>query len=139
MTKNELIPYKHVLFSRGGDVYWYVGNKFSSQKSHDRKQLNPTSFICLSPNVGFSSSDEFLLNNLLANRNGYWSNEIIWGEARKHDIIYVAEILDNYDWFNYLRKHDYLENLGSINNWTREKILKLVWERIDCEFEIKED
>ena len=136
MKKSELIPYKHVLMSRGGDIYWYVGDEFCTEEtSFDGDDYMPKSFICLSPNVGFSSSNNFLLENLLANRDGYWSNEIIWGKARKNDIIYVTEILNNYKWLDFIRKHDYIKNLGDVNRWTSSKILKLVWERIDCEME----
>lgn len=138
MKKSDLIAYKHVLVTRSGDVYWYVGDEFCPQEtSFDGKckKNKPTSFLCLSPNMGFSNSDEFLLENLLANRGGYWSG-IAWGEPRKYDIIFVAEILNNYEWLKYIRSHNYLtKEISSINRWTSKKILKLVWERIDSELE----
>ena len=138
MKKSDLVAYKHVLVSRSGDVYWYVGDKFCPQKtSFDGKckKKKPISFLCLSPNCDFSNSDEFLLDSLLANRDGYWSG-IAWGEPRKYDIIFVAEILNNYEWLNYIREHRYLnKNLNSLNRWTNTKILKLVYERIDSEME----
>lgn len=138
MKKSELIPYKHVLVSRQGDVYWYVGNKFCPQeKRFDGKNKNnkPISFLCLSPNIGFSDSNEFLLDNLLANRDGYWSG-VAWGEPRKYDIIFVAEILNNYEWLKYIRSHDYLpKDLSALNRWSSTKMLKLVYERTDSEME----
>ena len=90
----------------------------------------------MSPGIDLSNEECYWKDNLLANRDGYWSN--IYEKPRNYDIIFVFEIVNNYEWFNYYRNHEFIKGTQYINNWSNKSIIKRVWERIDCEMEIYE-
>lgn len=130
MKKSDLVPFKHILCTRCGNIYWYVGEDFDNSK---RNKEDKISFICLSPDINVPNSEEYFLESLLANRDGYWKRT--YEEARKYDVILVCEIIDNYGWLNFIRKNTFINSLSEVNNWCSKKIIKKIWERIDCEFE----
>lgn len=129
MTKKDLVPYKHLLLTRNNGLYWYVGKDFDKTKLYSTKK----EYLCMSTDIDLSNEERYWKNNLLANRDGYWSS--IYEESRKYDVIFVFEIVNNYEWFNYYRSHDFIKGTDGINRWCGRNIIKKVWERIDSEMQ----
>lgn len=129
MTKKDLIPYKHLLLTRNNNLYWYVGEEFDKTNLYSTKK----EYLCMYTGIDLSNEDRYWKNNLLANRDGYWAN--VYEEPRKYDVLFVFEIVNNYEWFRYYRSHEFIEGTKGINSWCSKKIIKKIWERIDCEME----
>lgn len=130
MKKNELIPYKHLLVTRSNKVYWYVGSDFDNTEQYYIKK----EFLCMSSGIDLSNHDQFWKDDLLANRDGYWGR--VFEEPRKYDIIFIFEIVGNYEWFEYYRTHRYInDGISAINKWFGKPVVKKVWERIDSVME----
>ena len=130
MNKSELIPFKHILISREGQVYWYIDeNTIASQNHND--EYNKYNMICLSTGCD-RIFDRYWQENLVAKRDEW---EGLYEEPRKKDIIYVYEITDHYDFFYIARKIKF-SKLTDYKNYIGRSCLKLVYERIDGMMEL---
>lgn len=106
MNKSELIPFKHILISREGQVYWYIDENTIASQNHNA-EYNKPNMICLS-----TGCDRIF--------DRYWQEN---------------EITDHYDFFYIARKIEF-SKLTDYKNYVGRSCLKLVYERIDGMMEL---
>lgn len=126
MNKEDLIPFKHVLISRDGTVYWYIDENIIKSQNHKSVKFDKHNMLCLSAGCD-RIFDDYWQKDLLAKREG-WSS--LYEEPRKNDIIYVYEITDHYDFFEIVRKVPFVE-FKEFKDYLGRPCVKLIYERID--------
>ena len=124
MRREDLIPFKHILVSREGQLYLYIdGDKVLSSTQKDEYKWN---MIALHTDIN-RLFDDYWQDDLVAKRDGWAS---AYEEPRKKDIIYVYEVIDHYKLFEILRKVRFLEPYH-LTKYSHTPCAKLVYERID--------
>lgn len=130
MKKIELIPFKHILVSREGQVYWYIDENLIASKNH-KEAYDKCNMLCLSTDCNRVFS-KYWKKNLVAKRDGW---ESLYEDPRKKDIIYVYEITDHYDFF-YIARNVKFSKPTDYKSYLNRACVKLVYERVDGMMEL---
>lgn len=120
----NIIPMKHLLVTRDGEIYWYVGDGLNTKDESNEK----IDLIACGTDINCLLSNGWT-NNLLAKRDGYW--DIIAENARDKDIIYIYEITDMTQWLSIFHEYKFIKPVMLKKGFTWKPYVKLVYELID--------
>lgn len=124
MRREDLVPFKHILVSREGQLYLYIDS--DKVLSSTQKNEYKWDMIALYTDIN-RLFDDYWQDDLIAKRDGWASS---YEEPRKKDIIYVYEVTDHYKLFEMLRKVRFIKPYH-LTKYFNTPCAKLVYERID--------